>query len=1177
MRLRRLAIRTLPGIEPGFTLEPPSDGINLVVGPNASGKSSLVRALRYLLGADKRDPTALSLEAEFEDGACRWQVVRNGSQIAWRRDGATATRPALPGAEQIGLYRLSVESLLDHEDDRDRKLAARLRRELLGNCDLDALRAEAAPRTAARFGGSEARALAEKQHDLRQVRRDYTILQQQEAELPDLKRRIDTAAEAAEQRQHLARALKLVDAIAARKAREEALRPYPREMDRLRGDEAQRLDQQEQAATELRETLRTRQTEQDAASAEVARTGLQDAAPAEEALQAVHGKLRTLGDLAADRKNAHDAAVVAAADQQDKRAQLGGSGPPPRIDADTCRRAEALATALIATGKRLAELQELLKAAGRAPDGAHIDRLRDAANALRDWLAGFGSRRPAETSTPRSALWTAALGAFAAAVAAAWATALQAVLPALFAAAAAALSAIAAVRLRRRESAPAAPAGDVERRFAATGVDPPTPWDEQSVGARLRAVQDEWDALRVQQKQAEGAGRVRADFETARKELGRLEAEQRTLAEEIGFDPTLPATAFDRFVRLCSEWDQARARHAEQRARVADLDQQIAAIARETGKFLDAWPSRAGVGGRGDAGPANDADGDTAQTRPDLELLRSRLDHLDQRVTAANDARRVIEDRAREIESLRRDIKKVEEATRQVYTATGIEPGDRAALAERLDQWPGWKAARRALDETATAERLAREDLAGQAELIARADAGDRAQIQADHDAAAGRADEHTRRVEERQAIVTLLQEAGKDRRLEAAGAAAERARQALEDRRQEALLAEATGLLLDDVEQAFKAEHEPDILRRARAIFADVTARSFDLQLRADGTFVAHDVRQDAERELEALSSGTRMQLLLALRLAWTEAQEQGGETLPLLLDEALTTSDETRFRTLAQSLERIAAAEDGRQRQIFYLSARRHEAALWQQATGNQPAVIDLAAVRSMAAAAPPDAHRVATQPPVPAPNEDETAEAYADRLRVPRFDPRRHPGDVHLFHVLRDDLPLLHYLLTTWRATAVGPFEHLLANDAARSAIRDAAVPERLQVRCRVVREWTDQWRVGRGRTVDRGVLERCDAVSDKFIGRVADLAVRLGGDGSQLLAALRDGQLRHFQASKADALEQWLADEGYIDDREQLTADARRRLTLQRVAPATAADARDANDVIDWLESAATWLD
>ena len=136
------------------------------------------------------------------------------------------------------------------------------------------------------------------------------------------------------------------------------------------------------------------------------------------------------------------------------------------------------------------------------------------------------------------------------------------------------------------------------------------------------------------------------------------------------------------------------------------------------------------------------------------------------------------------------------------------------------------------------------------------------------------------------------------DRRLEQAAAEESRARQALEDKREEALLAVATKTLLDDVEQAFEAEHEPAVLRRARDAFANVTARAFDLRLRGDGSFVAHDVRQEAARELAELSSGTRMQLLLALRLAWIETQEQGGETLPLFLDEALTTSDEDRFR---------------------------------------------------------------------------------------------------------------------------------------------------------------------------------------------------------------------------------------------------------------------------------------
>ena len=58
---------------------------------------------------------------------------------------------------------------------------------------------------------------------------------------------------------------------------------------------------------------------------------------------------------------------------------------------------------------------------------------------------------------------------------------------------------------------------------------------------------------------------------------------------------------------------------------------------------------------------------------------------------------------------------------------------------------------------------------------------------------------------------------------------------------------------------------------------------------------------------------------------------------------------------------------------------------------------------------------------------------------------------------------------------------------------------------------------------------------------------------------------------FRASKLRELEQWLADEGYTDDQDRLTGEDRRRLTLQRVAPVTDADAGDVNRVVLWLEA------
>ena len=66
-------------------------------------------------------------------------------------------------------------------------------------------------------------------------------------------------------------------------------------------------------------------------------------------------------------------------------------------------------------------------------------------------------------------------------------------------------------------------------------------------------------------------------------------------------------------------------------------------------------------------------------------------------------------------------------------------------------------------------------------------------------------------------------------------------------------------------------------------------------------------------------------------------------------------------------------------RRRQIFYLSARRHEPALWEQATGARPAVVDLAAVRFPAQVFAPEDYRVETPPALPAPN-GRSAEEYA-----------------------------------------------------------------------------------------------------------------------------------------------------------------------------------------------------
>ena len=99
----------------------------------------------------------------------------------------------------------------------------------------------------------------------------------------------------------------------------------------------------------------------------------------------------------------------------------------------------------------------------------------------------------------------------------------------------------------------------------------------------------------------------------------------------------------------------------------------------------------------------------------------------------------------------------------------------------------------------------------------------------------------------------------------------------------------------------------------------------------------------------------------------------------------------------------------------------------------------------------------------------------------------------------------------------------------------------------------------------------MLEQCSAISATFIDRVAELAAHVRGDAEGLVRALREGVVERFRTSKLGELEQWLADEGYIDDQDRLTGEDRRRLTLQRVAPVTEVDAGDVNRVVLWLEA------
>src|SRR5690606_34172726 len=196
-------------------------------------------------------------------------------------------------------------------------------------------------------------------------------------------------------------------------------------------------------------------------------------------------------------------------------------------------------------------------------------------------------------------------------------------------------------------------------------------------------------------------------------------------------------------------------------------------------------------------------------------------------------------------------------------------------------------------------------------------------------------------------------------------------------------------------------------------------------------------------------------------------------------------------------------------------------------------------------------PAQYALAEPPPVPAPN-GSTPEEYAARLRVPPIDPRLGAGAIHAFHLLRDDLELLHRLVADWRVSQVGPLEAMLRSRIAAHIVPDPAARARLAARCRIAHAWVGAFLQGRGKPVDRTALEASGAISGRFIDEVAALAARLDGDAKQLLDALAQREVQGFHRQKAEELGEWLEEHGYLDSAAVLTADERERDTLIRAA-------------------------
>ena len=1159
MRLTRLRIDRLPGIDESYEIRTEGPGVHVVFGPNAVGKSSICRAVEALYWEEIRPGERTELTGEFEIDGVPWRAERYGPRVRWRSEGEDRMRPRLPPSRHRNAFILRLRDLLDPSAKGTRAIASEIRRQMSGGFDLAAIVGDLFPAVTRSGGRREQRKLSTATRAVEEAEQGQAGLarraERRQAQMAELER--CSASEA--------RAPLVVRAVGlARRTEEHAVllrrvEDMPAVLGRLTGDELAQAEELHERVDGWDRRDRELARELDDLGARIRDAGL--AAPIDSAdIATWREKADELGRLELKLQTARkelrgEQRKVGAALRS-----LGGTHPDSAVftlDDDArlfgfLREAEENRGREEAVRARLALLDDVEKREQTKAATSRPEDLGSAVGTLRRWLR---APEPADDRAGAGRLrrWLLvvaglllAAGGFAALIDPAAAL--------LLAGAGAGL--LAGLVLTRPGAREGSARADAEEAFLRLGLDPPESWDVPAVEARLRTLEtDVADAearARMTAYRAADRQHLISDLDTVAGKAAALTKRREELFAPLGL-AEMPHDA--ELVDTVHALDQLRvARIARARA-VGQMEE-----FEET--FSKRLAELAGIlGEHGEPEPR-----DAARAKAYVGRLNDRNTEL---ATAIAGRRQAAAERAR----VASDSEKARASLRGIYARASVEEGDLAGLRELIGRLDAFRELRKRVDDLESRNEEDRDalDEAGESELADLDDSGLRRlreQIAADAD----RAEELRNEIAELDAEVKQTTSAGS---LEELIARRDDARTELAERRDAAILAEAGRFLIDAVEADYEKNQMPHVLKRARNHFSAFTRHGYKLRVgreRDAPRLFAVDLGRNARRELAELSDGTRAQLLLAARVAFAEEVE-GGLTLPLFLDEALDQSDPARFDAIAASLGQIAADQG---RQVFYLTSdpldgERIRRAL-ETAGFAVASEIDLGAIRGRATGVEgPSELRVRPGPRVPEPI-GVTAAEYGSALGVPPFSPGHGSARQHFFYLLADDLELLRELLQSgveragqWTTVAGTPLAERLAARYPKAG--------RIEVRVQMLEVFCEVWSCGRGRPLDRSALAASGAVSSRYIDGVAEIARELDGDAAALLETIRgksDARVRGFRRAKAEALEEQLRDGGYIDDR-PVPGEGEVRRRVLASAPAAELPREVATELVDsWLE-------
>jgi len=567
MKLKRLRILRMPGFpDGGPSYEDLADGLNVVVGPNASGKTTTCEAIRGLLWEGHlagRRPVLI--ESTWTDDGPTVRIDLEADNRVFLRNDRPAQPDGLPPADLARCFTITIDDLFEINDtDRAKKIV----HALAGGYDIREIRGRITD-----FRKNQART-AQKQlvdagRQVRSVQQAHEALRREESDLSALADQARDAKEAGRQ-------LGKIESVRGLNALHETiegvsrlLEGFPPDMDRLGGRENESLatfrSDIGDAENRLQDALGDIE-QQEARQTEVA---LPEGGIASERLDEQERHLAALKEAERDVRDARGDVAQAEKKRRSALRSLAAIDAD-RIDAIDTASLDAIETLhrdrQTAHEKRSA-VEARLALIGEGASEGDVEVLAQGMGILREWLEA-GPASVHDTSAKRNAELVLVLSALLGVTALTIALTVSPWWAALLVPAAAAV----VVARRGRANPPSDRRAERQAAFERTGLDAPDSWSPDAVGRRITDLEHAIARARQAEQRAGERRSLEQQLEQLAADTERLDAQRAELAEQLGLEAdigTLPLTDLATNLRAYREASEALA-SAQEDATAAD-------------------------------------------------------------------------------------------------------------------------------------------------------------------------------------------------------------------------------------------------------------------------------------------------------------------------------------------------------------------------------------------------------------------------------------------------------------------------------------------------------------------------------------------------------------------------------------------------------------------------------